>query len=202
MINILTLSSLALAMLHMAVTPASGHGYVSHPPSRQARCRDGQVPNCGDVRWEPQSVEAPKGSFECNGGGARFPQLNDESLWENHFFTVPPAVDSLFFIWTLTAPHRTESWEYFVLTDNNAIIASFNSHNTTPTTPVEHLVPLNHYTGRQTILARWNIGDTPAAFYSCVDLLIDPDAATAIADAAAPQQPIDVPFAMRGHPGQ
>jgi chitin-binding protein len=203
MMNILALSSLALATLHMAVAPVSAHGYVSHPPSRQARCRDDQVPGCGDVKYEPQSVEGPKGSYKCNGDGPRFPELNDEALWENHFFSVTPDVDSLLFTWTLPAPHRTASWEYFVLTDDNAMLAWFNGVNATPSSPVEHLVPLDYYTGRQTILARWNIGDTSAAFYSCVDLFINPSyTAMAMTDAAAPQLPIGIPLAVPGHPGQ
>ncbi|KAJ7609826.1 hypothetical protein FB45DRAFT_1066418 [Roridomyces roridus] len=37
---------------------------------------------------------------------------------------------------------------------------------------VTHTVPLKGYTGQQTILARWNIADTPNAFYSCLDLNI------------------------------
>jgi len=187
MIDIVTLCSLALATLHMAVAPASAHGYVSQPPSRQARCRDQGITGCGDARWEPQSVEAAKGSFSCNGDGARFPELNDDALWESHFFSVAPGVDPLSFTWTLTAPHRTASWEYFVLTENNALLTSFNDHNATPPAIVVHEVPLNGYTGRQTVLARWNIGDTAAAFYSCVDLYID-----TTADAAAAQQPIGI----------
>jgi predicted carbohydrate-binding protein with CBM5 and CBM33 domain len=187
MINIVTLSSLALVTLHMAVAPASAHGYVSYPPSRQARCRNEQITGCGDVRWEPQSVEAPQGSFSCNGDGARFPELNNDALWESYFFSVSPYVDSLSFTWTLTAPHRTASWEYFVLTQNNALLASFNDGNATPPAIVVHEVPLDGYTGKQTVLARWNIGDTPAAFYSCVDLDIDP-----VAEAAAAQQPIGI----------
>ena len=187
MINIVTLSSLVLATLHMAVAPASAHGYVSQPPSRQARCRNEQITGCGDVRWEPQSVEAAKGSFKCNGDGPRFPELNYDELWESHFYSVAPNVDPLTFTWTLTAPHRTASWEYFVLTDDNALLTSFNDHNATPPAIVEHQVPLNGYTGKQTILARWNIGDTPAAFYACVDLYIE----DSIADATA-QRPIGI----------
>ena len=197
MIKILTLFSLALAMLHMAVAPVSAHGYVSHPPSRQVRCRDDQIPGCGDVKYEPQSVEAPKGSFKCNGDGPRFRELNDEALWENYYYSVHPGVDSLVFTWTIMpgdAQHRTASWEYFVLTDGNPLLAWFNGFNATPPTTVEHEVPLDEHTGKQTILARWNIGDTPAAFYSCVDLLIETtDDAMAMADAAAPQQPIGGP---------
>ena len=190
MINIITLSSLALATLHMAVTPASAHGYVIDPPSRQARCRAGQVPGCGSVRDEPQSVDGPKGSFKCNGDGPRFRELNDDAIWEPYFYSVAPNVDSLTFTWTLHTPHRTASWEYFVITENNALLTSFNGHNETPPAIVEHQVPLKGYTGRQTVLARWNIGDTPAAFYSCVDLDIYHH--HNIADAAPAQQPIGV----------
>ena len=100
MIDIVTLCSLALATLHMAVAPASAHGYVSQPPSRQARCRDQGITGCGDARWEPQSVEAAKGSFSCNGDGARFPELNNDALWESHFFSVAPAWLSC--LWALT----------------------------------------------------------------------------------------------------
>ena len=198
MINIFAISSLALATLHMAVVPASAHGYVSYPPSRQALCRYGQVPGCGEVQYEPQSVEAPKGSFKCNGNGARFPELNDKSLWTNHFTTVP-SVASVEFVWTLTAPHRTSTWEYFILTEGDVLLASFGSRGTTPPYVVEHEVPLNGYTGKQTILARWNIADTPNAFYACVDLNILPaDTATAVASAAATQLPIGMAL---GGPG-
>ena len=190
MINILTLSSFALTVLHMAVAPASAHGYVSHPPSRQARCKAGEVPGCGPVRDEPQSVEGLHGSFKCNGNGARFPELNDEALWLGHFFTVPSGVDSLDFTWTLPMPHRTTTFEYFTLTDEITLLASFNYGNTTPPSTLEHPVPLNLPTGRQTILARWNVGDTPNSFYSCVDLHIDPE--IAVADAATMQLPIGI----------
>ncbi|KDR72320.1 hypothetical protein GALMADRAFT_253138 [Galerina marginata CBS 339.88] len=197
MINIFTLSSLALAMLHMAVTSVSAHGFVSEPPSRQARCRDGQVPGCGPVQWEPQSVEALQGSFLCNGGG-NFPELNVEALWAPHFFTVPPGIDSLSFTWTLPAPHRTTTWEYFMLTQNNALLTSFNDFNATPPSTVVHSVPMNGFTGRQTVLARWNIGDTPNAFYSCVDLLLNPTQTGIPAGAAATQVPIAMPLGVPG----
>ena len=194
MINILALSSLALAMLHMAVAPASAHGFVSQPQSRQAFCRNVPVSGCGDVRWEPQSVEALKGSFACNGDGARFPELNDEALWTNHFTQVQSG--PLSFTWTLTAPHRTTTWEYFILlNEGNVLLTSFNDGGAVPVSPVVHQVPLSGYTGRRTILARWNIGDTPMAFYACVDLHISPtNTAMTVAGAAATQLPIDMPL--------
>jgi chitin-binding protein len=197
MINIFALSSLALAALHMAVAPASAHGYISQPLSRQAFCRDVPVPNCGDVRWEPQSVEAPKGSFLCNGDGARFHELNNEALWTNYVTTVQSGTVS--FTWTLTAAHRTSTWEYFILTEDNTKLTSFDDGGAIPSSPVEHEVSLHGYTGRQTILARWNIFDTAAAFYACVDLNIIPTrTATAVAGAAATQLPIGIALAEPG----
>ncbi|KAJ7270286.1 chitinase [Mycena rebaudengoi] len=199
MINIFALSSLVLAALHMAVAPASAHGYVSHPPSRQVLCRDVPVPHCGDVKYEPQSVEAPKGSFMCNGDGARFHELNEEHLWVDHFTQVHPGDAPLSFTWTLTAPHRTDTWEYFILTEHHTKIASFDDHGAMPHHTVVHQVPLHGYTGRQTILARWNIHDTHNAFYACVDLNIHPtNTATAVVDAAATQLPIGIPLAGPG----
>ncbi|KAJ7132428.1 chitin binding protein [Mycena epipterygia] len=172
MVNIFALSSLVPAALHMAVAPAPRHGYVSHPPSRQILCRDVPVPGCGDVKYEPQSVEAPKGSFKRNGGDVRFHELNEERLWVDYFTLVHPARGApLNFTWTLTAPHATATCqEYFILSKHNTELASFDYHGAKPPHTVIHHVPLHGYTGRQTILARWNIADTAAAFYACVDL--------------------------------
>src|SRR5436190_22409157 len=63
---------------------ASGHGYTDLPISRQKLCQNGTVTNCGDIQWEPQSVEGPKGfpgggpadGQICNGGVRRFAQLS------------------------------------------------------------------------------------------------------------------------------
>nr|BFE67439.1 hypothetical protein GCM10020092_007400 [Actinoplanes digitatis] len=59
--------------------PALAHGYVSSPPSRQALCASGAVANCGQIQFEPQSVEGPKGLKSCDGGVAGFSVLADES---------------------------------------------------------------------------------------------------------------------------
>jgi chitin-binding protein len=37
---------------------------------------------------------------------------------------------------------------------------------------VSHNVNLGNHTGRQKVLAIWNIGDTANAFYACVDLQV------------------------------
>src|SRR3954447_15127316 len=105
--------------LFVAVAPASAHGYISPPPSRQANCASGAVTNCGDIVYEPQSVEAPKGSKQCNGGGSRFAVLNDTGrAW-------PAAAvgSTVTFNWVITARHATTTWEYFI---GDTLIASFD----------------------------------------------------------------------------
>ncbi|CAM5705901.1 lytic polysaccharide monooxygenase [Streptomyces californicus] len=57
---------------------ASAHGYISSPPSRQAQCAAGTV-SCGSIKYEPQSVEGPKGLTSCSGGNAAFAELNNDS---------------------------------------------------------------------------------------------------------------------------
>lgn len=159
---LLSIVATAAALL-ISVPSAEAHGYVSSPPSRQALCAQGVVANCGDIVWEPQSVEAPKGSMQCNGGGSRFAVLNDESKgW--------PATSvgaTVTFSWVLTARHRTSTWEYFVGSTRVAVV---NDNGATPGATVSHTVSLAGYSGRIKVLARWNIYDTINAFYSCVDL--------------------------------
>ena len=154
-----------LGSLLVAVAPASAHGYISSPPSRQANCASGAVADCGDIIYEPQSVEAPKGSMLCNGGGTRFAVLNDNSKnW--------PAASvgqTVTFNWVITARHSTATWEYFI---GNTLLASFNDGGAQPGSTKSHTVGMKGFTGRQTVLARWNIADTANAFYSCVDLNI------------------------------
>ncbi|GIF14052.1 lytic polysaccharide monooxygenase [Actinoplanes teichomyceticus] len=151
--------------LFVAVTPAFAHGYISSPPSRQASCASGAVSGCGDIVYEPQSVEAPKGSKQCNGGGSRFTVLNDNSKnW-------PAATvgQTVTFNWVLTARHSTATWEYFI---GNTLLASFNDGGAQPGATKSHTVNMKGFSGRQTVLARWNVADTANAFYSCVDLNI------------------------------
>jgi len=151
--------------LFVAASPAFAHGYISSPPSRQANCASGAVSGCGDIVYEPQSVEAPKGSTQCNGGGSRFTVLNDNGKnW-------PAATvgQTVTFNWVLTARHSTSTWEYFI---GNTQLASFNDGGAQPGATKSHTVSMKGFTGRQTVLARWNISDTVNAFYSCVDVNI------------------------------
>ncbi|MDI1465197.1 lytic polysaccharide monooxygenase [Catellatospora sp. KI3] len=159
------LSTLAVVASMLVATPAHAHGYVSSPASRQALCAQGKVTGCGDIVWEPQSVEAPKGSMQCNGGGSRFAELNDNSKnWP-----ATQVTDNVTFTWVLTARHRTSTWEYFV---GGTRIAVFDDGGAQPGATMTHNVNLGGRTGRFTVLARWNVYDTINAFYSCVDVQV------------------------------
>jgi predicted carbohydrate-binding protein with CBM5 and CBM33 domain len=171
--------------LAVASSPALAHGYVSSPPSRQAQCAAGTIANCGAIQFEPQSAEAPKGSKECNGGVAAFSQLNDDSLpWR-----ATNVGKSATFNWVLTARHRTATWVYYV---DGAAVATFDDNNAIPAATVSHTVDLSRFSGRKTVLAVWNIGDTPMAFYNCVDVNIGgtgPTTPTPAPTTAAPTTP-------------
>ncbi|WP_127505794.1 lytic polysaccharide monooxygenase [Actinoplanes solisilvae] len=160
----LTVAATAAA-LTVGVSPASAHGYISSPPSRQANCASGAVPNCGDIVYEPQSVEAPKGSKQCNGGGSRFAVLNDNG----RSWPVASVGQTVTFNWVLTARHSTATWEYFI---GNTLLASFNDGGAQPGATKSHTVSMRGISGRQTVLARWNVADTAMAFYACVDVNI------------------------------
>src|SRR5215216_6519321 len=126
----------------LVATEAQAHGYISSPPSRQAMCVQGRVANCGDIIYEPQSVEAPKGSMQCNGGGSRFAVLNDESKG----WPATSVGSSVTFTWTLTARHSTSTWEYFI---GNTRLASFNDGGAQPGATKTHTVSLGGFSGRQ-----------------------------------------------------
>ncbi|MFD4632496.1 lytic polysaccharide monooxygenase auxiliary activity family 9 protein [Streptomyces sp. NPDC058284] len=143
---------------------ASAHGYVNAPPSRQAQCASGTV-SCGEIKWEPQSVEGPKGLRSCSGGNARFADLdNDSKGWR-----VSDVSRTQTFTWTFTARHRTANYEYFV---DGTKVATIDGGNQQPPATVTHQVNLGSATGRHKVLAVWNIGDTSNAFYACIDVNI------------------------------
>ncbi|MGW2844638.1 lytic polysaccharide monooxygenase auxiliary activity family 9 protein [Streptomyces sp. NPDC001274] len=150
--------------LTLPVGSASAHGYISSPPSRQAQCAAGTV-SCGEIKYEPQSVEGPKGLTSCSGGNSRFAELdNDSKGWK-----VTSVGRSTSFQWVLTARHATSTWQYFA---GGRKIAEFNDNGAQPGATVTHQVDFGSVTGRQKVLAVWNIADTANAFYACIDLNI------------------------------
>ncbi|GAB4589698.1 lytic polysaccharide monooxygenase [Nocardia sp. IFM 10818] len=166
--------SLSIAGAAMVITPllfalmpagfAHAHGYVSSPMSRQAQCAQGVVA-CGEIKYEPQSVEGPKGLRNCSANLSKFAELDDDGKgWKVH--SVGGTVD---FTWTFTALHRTQNWEYYI---GGTRLHAVDGNNQAPPQSVTHTIDLGGFTGRQKLLAIWNIGDTANAFYSCVDLNI------------------------------
>jgi predicted carbohydrate-binding protein with CBM5 and CBM33 domain len=143
---------------------ASAHGYISGPPSRQAECAQ-RLLDCGDIKYEPQSVEGPKGLQSCSGGNSRFAELDDDSKpWR-----ATPTGNSVTFTWTFTAPHRTSTFNYYV---GGTLLKSVNLAGAQPPQGMQHTVDLGGRTGRVKVLAVWNVYDTANAFYSCVDLQV------------------------------
>jgi len=164
---------LLLAML-WAPSACHAHGYLSTPPSRQAQCAQGMVANCGPIIYEPQSVEALKGKKTCNGDIANWAPLADDSkAWV--VASMSKGVNT--FRWTLTAVHATASWEYYI---GGTRVAFITGASTT------HSVDLSAYSGRQKILAIWNIGDTANAFYACVDVNVGGSGGTVVTPTSAP----------------
>ncbi|ROT34122.1 lytic polysaccharide monooxygenase [Micromonospora sp. HM5-17] len=154
-----------LASVLVAVPAAQAHGYVSSPPSRQALCAQRVVPDCGQIQYEPQSVEGPKGLRNCHANNARFAVLNDDS----RNWPATSVGSTVNFTWVLTARHATSTWEYYI---GNTRLAVFDDGGRQPPATVSHTVYLGGFTGRQKLLAIWNIADTANAFYACVDLQI------------------------------
>ncbi|MEU5315864.1 lytic polysaccharide monooxygenase [Streptomyces sp. NPDC021056] len=173
---------------------ASGHGYTDLPVSRQKVCQNGTVTNCGDIQWEPQSVEGPKGfpgsgpadGTICSGGHSRFSQLSSPrtpsgGAWPTTRVT---GGQSYTFRWQFTARHATTDFKYYVTkagwNQNHNLARS--DLNLTPflTVPYNSQQPpatLSHsgtlpsgLSGHHVILAVWTIADTGNAFYACSDV--------------------------------
>jgi hypothetical protein len=152
-----------LLLLLFPSRPASAHGWVTSPPSRQELCASRSVPDCGAIVFEPQSVEAPKGARSCS-GGSQFRVLDDES----RDWPATASGSTVTIRWQLTAAHRTTTWQYFVDGQLHRTIDEGNRQPDPNTTHTLSGLP----SGRHQILAIWNIADTPMAFYNCIDLQV------------------------------
>ncbi|MEU6590212.1 lytic polysaccharide monooxygenase [Streptomyces sp. NPDC046881] len=173
---------------------ASGHGYTDLPISRQKLCQNGTVANCGQIQWEPQSVEGPKGfpaagpadGQLCNAGLGQFaplssPRTPSGAAWPTTRVT---GGQSYTFRWQFTAMHATTDFKYYITkpgwNQNHNLARS--DLNLTPflTVPYNGQRPpatLSHsgtlpsgLSGHHVILAVWTIADTGNAFYACSDV--------------------------------
>jgi chitinase/chitin-binding protein len=160
---VLVVMLMAVGLPLIVSSPAQAHGWITSPPSRQDHCANNRTSfDCGDIKYEPQSVEAPKGSMLCS-GGSRFRILDSAGPWP-----VTNIGSSTTFRWRLTAAHRTSTWQYYV---DGRLHRTFSQNNQQPPANVAHTVT-GLPSGRHRILAVWNIADTAMAFYACVDVRV------------------------------
>ncbi|BAU83494.1 chitin-binding protein [Streptomyces laurentii] len=175
----------------LSVSGASSHGYTDAPISRQKLCADRTVRNCGDIQWEPQSVEGPKGfpsggpsdGTICAGGNSRFAQLDDQraGAWPA---TKVTAGQSYTFRWQFTARHATTDFRYYItkngwdssrpltraaLDPQPFLVVPYNNQQPPATLSHSGVIPAGK-TGRHMILGVWTIADTGNAFYACSDV--------------------------------
>ncbi|WP_405390616.1 lytic polysaccharide monooxygenase [Streptomyces sp. NBC_01102] len=183
---------LAIAGVSMFATgSASSHGYTDSPISRQKLCANGTVTGCGNIQWEPQSVEGPKGfpaagpadGKICSGGNSQFAQLDDPrgGGWPA---TKVTGGQGYSFRWQFTARHSTSDFRYYITKDgwNSSQPLTRAALESQPfmTVPYGNQQPpatLTHQgtiptqkTGKHIILAVWNVADTTNAFYACSDV--------------------------------
>ncbi|WP_069811165.1 lytic polysaccharide monooxygenase auxiliary activity family 9 protein [Streptomyces sp. TP-A0874] len=174
----------------LATGSAQGHGYTDSPQSRQWMCANGTVADCGEIQYEPQSVEGPKGfpaagpadGAICAGGNSRFAQLDDPrgGSWPA---TQVSAGQDFSFNWRLTARHSTTDFRYYITKDGYDPSAPLTRADLEPepflTVPyngaqpdetVTHQGAMPQKSGKHLILAVWNVDDTPNAFYACSDV--------------------------------
>ncbi|WP_272952548.1 lytic polysaccharide monooxygenase auxiliary activity family 9 protein [Kribbella amoyensis] len=160
------------------------------PTSRAKNCADGAVQNCGQIQWEPQSTEGPKGFPDsgpadgklCSAGLAQFAELDDQrgGAWPA---TQLSSGQSYTFRWHLTAPHSTTDFKYYItqqgwdpnapLTRSALELTPFLTvplNGSRPANDVAHQGTVPDRTGRHMILAVWTISDTANAFYQCSDV--------------------------------
>ncbi|MBC1564246.1 chitin-binding protein [Listeria booriae] len=195
-------STVAISML-VFQGQASAHGYISKPASRVYLANQGINTNVGSAQWEPQSIEAPKGFPEKGpldgqiAGGGKYSLLDEQT--QNRWSKVDIQSGKTTIEWTLTAPHKTSSWSYYItkngwdpnkpLTrDQLQLITKIQADGTAPAakTSQEITIPADH-TGYHVILGVWEIADTGNAFYQVIDANIS--GGSSVPDTEAPTKP-------------
>ncbi|MEW1610533.1 MULTISPECIES: lytic polysaccharide monooxygenase auxiliary activity family 9 protein [unclassified Streptomyces] len=175
----------------LATTSASSHGYTDSPISRQKLCANGSVTGCGNIQWEPQSVEGPKGfpasgpadGKICSGGNGQFAQL-DDPRGGNWPATKVTGGQGYSFRWQFTARHSTSDFRYYItkngwdstkpltraaLESQPFMTVPYGNQQPPATLTHQGTIPTQK-SGKHIILAVWNVADTTNAFYACSDV--------------------------------
>lgn len=182
---------------------AFAHGYINE--GRASLAKQGINVNAGTVQYEPQSIEG-KGNFPLAGpadgqlaSAGIFLEMDEQT--EDRWVKIPVNTGANTFTWTLTAPHRTSEFKYYITKDgwnpNEPItradleeIAVFDYNDTIPEKVEVHTfdIPANK-SGYHVILGVWEVADTGNAFYQVVDVEVSGDA---VADTIAPSMPTNL----------
>ena len=197
-------TALAIA-LSAACGGAMAHGFISlnddgNIISRVALCHledsEGQAKNmdCGDIQYEPQSVEGFDGFPE--GGPADGYIASAEILmarnldeqtserWQKR----PIEAGSQEFEWTFRANHIAAGFKYYITKegwDQNSPLArsafdlnpfcEVDAHGEMTQNTATHTCNVPDREGYHVILAVWDVGDTDKAFYNAIDVVFDGD---------------------------
>ncbi|MCS0634623.1 lytic polysaccharide monooxygenase [Streptomyces sp. LP05-1] len=187
-----TLVALGVAGATLFATgSASSHGYTDLPISRQKLCANGTVTGCGNIQWEPQSVEGLKGfpaagpadGKICSGGHSEFAQLDDprNGGWPATRVT---GGQSYTFRWQFTARHATSDFRYYItkngwnpsqpltraaLDPQPFLTIPYGGKQPPATLSHQGTIPAGK-SGKHLILAVWTVADTANAFYACSDV--------------------------------
>lgn len=179
---------LILACMLAFAKSVSAHGYIDSPASRAILCKNGVNTNCGNIVYEPQSLEGLKG-FPAAGpadgkiasaGLAAFAPLDAQT--STRWSKVNMSSGTNTFTWKFTARHATTSYRYFITKstwDPNSPLtrAQFDltpfctvaGNGQQPPETLSHSCNVPARSGYHVILGVWDIHDTQNAWYIVID---------------------------------
>lgn len=183
---------LAAGIMGISTAPnAYAHGFIEKPASRAALCSQNYGAlnlKCGNIMYEPQSLEAPKGfpqSGPADGkiasAGGLFGGVLDQQTADRWFKnTITGGTNT--FTWKYTAAHSTSKWHYYITKKGWDPNIPLTRADFEPIGTVEHNgsaasnnlthtinVPTDR-SGYHVILAVWDVADTSNAFYNVIDV--------------------------------
>ena len=198
-----TLSAMLLAA--MCPSMVAGHGYVSAPWGRPYGCKLGHNTGCGNVQYEPQSVEGPDRYPETGvadgqiaaAGNPVWAQLSQTGAdrWAKHSL----ATGWNTFEWTFTATHSTRDFRYWITKEGwnpeeplsraqfeDGPFCTVNLNGAQGATNRQHECFVPQRTGYHVILSVWDVLDTPLGFYNVIDATFGSGTPTPTAATATP----------------
>ena len=190
---LLALTPIAAGMLLSTSTPVSAHAYISAPESRGYLCKLNENTRCGNIVYEPQSIEGtdrfpetgPVNGRLASAGHSAFAPLDAQTInrWTKRHIKAGPNE----FTWTFTAAHASRDWRYFITKPDwkpnspltreqfeSVPFCEYQGENKRPPRQLTHLcnVPADR-SGYHVVLGVWDVADTAMSFYNAVDLMID-----------------------------